>query len=84
MTAAVPPITDVLMAAALFGLGTGIDVRRLLSGGRALLLGGIATGLIGGISLVGAVLLIFEWTLPPRRNVLILEDGPGIHRSKGE
>lgn len=58
VTAAVPPITDVLMAAALFGLGTGIDVRRLLSGGRALLLGGIATGLIGGIALVGAVLLI--------------------------
>jgi uncharacterized integral membrane protein (TIGR00698 family) len=58
VTAAVPPITDVLMAAALFGLGTGIDLRRLLSGGRALLLGGIATGLIGGIALVGAVLLI--------------------------
>jgi uncharacterized membrane protein YadS len=58
VTLAVPPITDVLMAAALFGLGTGIDVRRLLSGGRALLLGGIATGLIGGISLVGVVSLI--------------------------
>ncbi|MFI7447556.1 YeiH family protein [Nonomuraea sp. NPDC049714] len=58
VTSAVPPITDLLMAAALFGLGTGIDVRRLLSGGRALLLGGLATGLIGAISLAGVVLLI--------------------------
>ncbi|WP_049577709.1 YeiH family protein, partial [Nonomuraea sp. SBT364] len=54
----VPAVTNMLMAAALFGLGTGIDVRRLLHGGRAVLLGGIATALVGGISLAGVALLI--------------------------
>lgn len=58
VTGVVPQITGVLTAAALFGLGTGIDGRRLLRGGRAMLLGAIATGLIGVISLAGVVLLV--------------------------
>jgi uncharacterized membrane protein YadS len=58
VTGAVPRITSLLTAAALFGLGTGIDGRRLLRGGRAMLLGAIATGLIGAISLTGVVLLV--------------------------
>ncbi|WP_336205500.1 YeiH family protein [Nonomuraea sp. LPB2021202275-12-8] len=58
VTQAVPPVTNLLMAAALFGLGTGIDVRRLLGGGRAMLLGGIATALVGGISLVCVMILV--------------------------
>ena len=55
---AAPPVTDLAMAAALFGLGTGIDPRRLARGGRVMLLGGIATALIAGISLAGVSLLI--------------------------
>ncbi|MER6948633.1 putative sulfate exporter family transporter [Nonomuraea sp. NPDC000554] len=53
----VPAVTNALMAAALFALGTGIDLRKLLKGGRVMLLGGIATGLIGAISLAGVSLL---------------------------
>ncbi|TXK39753.1 putative sulfate exporter family transporter [Nonomuraea sp. C10] len=49
---------NILLAAAMFGLGTGIDVRRLLRGGRTVLLGGIATGLVGGVSLAGVLLLV--------------------------
>lgn len=49
---------NILLAAAMFGLGTGIDVRRLLRGGRTVLLGGIATGLVGGVSLTGVLLLV--------------------------
>ncbi|MEQ4722124.1 putative sulfate exporter family transporter [Nonomuraea sp. B19D2] len=57
VTENVPVVTNVLMAAALFALGTGIDLRKLLKGGRVMLLGGIATGLIGAISLAGVSLL---------------------------
>ncbi|TYB68990.1 putative sulfate exporter family transporter [Nonomuraea sp. PA05] len=58
VTAALPGTTNVLMAAALFGLGTGIDVRRLVRGGRAALLGGIATAIIAATSLAGVALLV--------------------------
>jgi uncharacterized membrane protein YadS len=52
-----PQVTSVLLAAALFGLGSGIEVRRLLrGGGRSLLLGGIATLIISTISLAGVTL----------------------------
>ncbi|MEU6785402.1 putative sulfate exporter family transporter [Nonomuraea angiospora] len=57
VTGNVPAVTNALMAAALFALGTGIDVRKLLKGGRVMLLGGLATGLIGTISLAGVWLL---------------------------
>lgn len=47
-----------LLAAAMFGLGTGIDVPRLArSGGRSLAVGGISTVLLSGLSLLGAVLV---------------------------
>ncbi|MFC7583618.1 YeiH family protein [Nonomuraea antimicrobica] len=55
---AVPTVTNVLMAAALFGLGTGIDLRKLVKGGRAALLGGIATAIIAATSLAGVVLVV--------------------------
>ncbi|MFG2073197.1 YeiH family protein [Nonomuraea maritima] len=58
VTDAAPGVTNVLMAAALFGLGTGIDVRRLAKGGRVVLLGGIATAIIGATSLAGVLLLV--------------------------
>lgn len=58
VTDAVPDVTGALTAAALFGLGTGIDVRKLVKGGRVMLLGGIATGLIAAVSLAGAALLV--------------------------
>ncbi|MER7501508.1 putative sulfate exporter family transporter [Nonomuraea pusilla] len=58
VTAAVPQVTSLLMAAALFGLGTGIHVRTLVRGGRALLLGGIATAIISAVSLAGVALLV--------------------------
>ncbi|MFI6595615.1 YeiH family protein [Nonomuraea sp. NPDC050536] len=58
VTGVVPTVTNVLMAGALFGLGTGIDLRKLIKGGRAMLLGAIATGLIGTISLAGVALLV--------------------------
>ncbi|GAA3023249.1 YeiH family protein [Streptosporangium longisporum] len=54
---AIPGLTSALLAAALFALGTGIDLRRLVRGGRSLLLGGIATVLIGGISLAGVLIV---------------------------
>ncbi|MFI7134375.1 YeiH family protein [Nonomuraea sp. NPDC050153] len=57
VTEHVPAVTNALMAAALFALGTGIDLRKLLKGGRVMLLGGLATGLIGSISLAGVWLL---------------------------
>ena len=57
ITRAVPGLTAVLLAAALFALGTGVDLRRLARGGRSLLLGGIATAIIGGISLLGVVVV---------------------------
>ncbi|NJP89093.1 putative sulfate exporter family transporter [Nonomuraea sp. FMUSA5-5] len=58
VTGALPAVTNVLMAAALFGLGTGIDVRKLVRGGRAALLGGIATAIIAVTSLAGVALLV--------------------------
>jgi uncharacterized integral membrane protein (TIGR00698 family) len=58
VTTVIPQVTNVLMAAALFGLGTGIDARALIKDGRALLLGAMATGLIGTISLAGVMLLV--------------------------
>ncbi|WP_188187657.1 YeiH family protein [Nonomuraea sp. SYSU D8015] len=58
LTDAVPHVTGALTAAAMFGLGTGIDVRNLVKGGRAVLLGGIATGLIAAVSLAGAAFLV--------------------------
>ncbi|MGR6916558.1 YeiH family protein [[Actinomadura] parvosata] len=58
VTGALPAVTNVLMAAALFGLGTGIDVRKLVRGGRAALLGGIATAIIAATSLAGVALLV--------------------------
>ncbi|WP_433517700.1 YeiH family protein [Nonomuraea sp. CA-143628] len=58
VTTVIPQLTNVLMAAALFGLGTGIDARALIKDGRTLLLGAMATGLIGTISLAGAMLLV--------------------------
>jgi uncharacterized membrane protein YadS len=58
VTDAVPYVTNILMAAALFGLGTGIDVRKLIRGGRALLLGAAATGIITAVSLAGVALLV--------------------------
>ena len=58
VTTAIPQVTNVLMAAALFGLGTGIDARILVKGGRVLLLGAIATGLVGAVSLAGVMLLV--------------------------
>ncbi|WP_431917407.1 YeiH family protein [Nonomuraea jabiensis] len=57
VTGNVPAVTNALMAAALFALGTGIDLRKLLKGGRVMLLGGIATALIATISLAGVWLL---------------------------
>lgn len=47
-----------LLAAAMFGLGTGIDVPHLArTGGRALVLGALSTVFLGGISLAGALLV---------------------------
>jgi uncharacterized integral membrane protein (TIGR00698 family) len=57
VTRTVPEVTAVLLAAALFGLGTGVDLRQLARGGRTLLLGGMATAIIGGISLIGVVVI---------------------------
>ncbi|MBB6348889.1 putative membrane protein YadS [Nonomuraea muscovyensis] len=57
VTAFLPDVTTVLMAAALFALGTGIDARKLARGGRVLLLGGISTGLLAVVSLAGVALL---------------------------
>ncbi|MFF5207397.1 YeiH family protein [Streptosporangium sp. NPDC000396] len=55
VTRALPEVTAVLLAAALFGLGTGVNLRELARGGRALLLGGVATAMIAVISLLGVV-----------------------------
>ncbi len=51
-------ITTVLLAAGMFGLGAGIDVRRLLrTGGRFALVGAASTLLLAGVSLLGVVSL---------------------------
>lgn len=58
VTDVAPRISGLLLAAALFGLGTGIDARKLLRGGRALLLGAISTALIGVVSLALVTLFV--------------------------
>jgi uncharacterized membrane protein YadS len=51
-------ITTVLLAAGMFGLGAGIDLRRLLrTGGRFALVGAASTLFLGGISLIGVLAL---------------------------
>ncbi|KNC18498.1 hypothetical protein AC792_11805 [Arthrobacter sp. RIT-PI-e] len=51
-------LTTILLAAGMFGLGAGIDVRRLLrTGGRFALVGAASTVFLGGISLLGVLLL---------------------------
>ncbi|MHA7284927.1 YeiH family protein [Arthrobacter sp. MDT3-44] len=60
-----PPVLDagrtvatVLLAAGMFGLGAGIDVRRLLrTGGRFAVVGAASTLLLAGVSLLGVVVL---------------------------
>ena len=52
-------LATALLAAALFGLGTGVRVRVLLAtGARAMALGAISTVLIAGLSYVGVVLAV--------------------------
>lgn len=47
-----------LLAAAMFGLGVGIDIRKLLrTGGRGALVGGASTLVMGGGTLAGVLLL---------------------------
>ncbi|MGI5272706.1 YeiH family protein [Nonomuraea sp. CA-218870] len=58
VTDAAGQAANILLAAAMFGLGAGVDLRRLLRGGRAVLLGGVATGLVAGVSLAGVLLLL--------------------------
>ncbi|MHA7238463.1 YeiH family protein [Arthrobacter sp. TMS1-12-1] len=51
-------VTTVLLAAGMFGLGAGIDVRRLLrTGGRFAVVGALSTVLLAGGSLVGVLLV---------------------------
>ncbi|MEV7006520.1 putative sulfate exporter family transporter [Streptosporangium sp. NPDC051022] len=57
VTQVLPQVTGMLLAAALFGLGTGVNLRELLRGGRSLALGGVATAVIGAISLIGVATL---------------------------
>ncbi|THJ66290.1 putative sulfate exporter family transporter [Arthrobacter echini] len=51
-------LTTILLAAGMFGLGAGIDIRRLLhSGGRFAAVGALSTVLLAGISLLGVLAL---------------------------
>ncbi len=51
-------LTTVLLAAGMFGLGAGIDVRRLArTGGRFAVVGALSTALLAGGSLLGVLLL---------------------------
>ena len=51
-------VTTILLAAGMFGLGAGIDVRRLLrTGGRFAVVGALSTVLLAGGSLLGVLLL---------------------------
>ncbi|MDN4611267.1 YeiH family protein [Arthrobacter burdickii] len=51
-------VATVLLAAGMFGLGAGIDVRRLLrTGGRFAVVGAASTLLLAGVSLLGVVVL---------------------------
>ena len=48
-----------LLAAAMFGLGAGIEISKLLrTGGRGAVVGGASTLVLGGGTLVGALLLV--------------------------
>ncbi|GAA3089447.1 membrane protein [Streptosporangium carneum] len=55
VTGVLPQVTGLSLAAALFGLGTGVNLRELVRGGRSLVLGGVSTAVIGAISLIGVV-----------------------------
>ncbi|TYC99550.1 putative sulfate exporter family transporter [Arthrobacter echini] len=51
-------LTTILLAAGMFGLGAGIDIRRLLhTGGRFAAVGAASTALLAGISLLGVLAL---------------------------
>ncbi|MBG6223481.1 putative integral membrane protein (TIGR00698 family) [Arthrobacter sp. CAN_A2] len=51
-------VTTILLAAGMFGLGAGIDVRRLLrTGGRFAVVGALSTILLAGGSLLGVLLV---------------------------
>ncbi|WP_298251391.1 YeiH family protein [uncultured Arthrobacter sp.] len=51
-------LTTILLAAGMFGLGAGIDIRRLLhTGGRFAAVGAVSTALLAGISLLGVLAL---------------------------
>ncbi|MEU8246198.1 putative sulfate exporter family transporter [Nonomuraea sp. NPDC048916] len=58
VTEVVPEVTNILMAAALFALGTGIDARKLVRAGRVMVLGAIATGFVTTVSLTGVMILM--------------------------
>lgn len=50
--------SNLMLTAAMFALGTGVDLRRLVAtGGRPLALGAIATTIAVGVSLAGVLLL---------------------------
>ena len=50
--------SNLMLTAAMFALGTGVDIRRLIAtGGRPLVLGAIATAIAVGVSLAGVLLL---------------------------
>ena len=50
--------SNLMLTAAMFALGTGVDLRRLVTtGGRPLALGAIATAIAVGVSLAGVLLL---------------------------
>ncbi|MEV8632717.1 putative sulfate exporter family transporter [Streptosporangium sp. NPDC051023] len=57
VTQMLPQVTGLSLAAALFALGTGVNLRELVRGGRSLVLGGVATTVIGAISLIGVAAL---------------------------
>lgn len=51
-------LTTILLAAGMFGLGAGIDIRRLLhTGGRFAAVGAVSTALLAGMSLLGVLAL---------------------------
>jgi uncharacterized integral membrane protein (TIGR00698 family) len=51
-------LTTVLLAAGMFGLGAGIDVRKLVrTGGRFAVVGAASTAFLAGLSLLGVLLL---------------------------
>ncbi len=51
-------LATILLAAGMFGLGAGIDLRRLLrTGGRFAVVGAVSTLFLAGVSLLGVLLL---------------------------